>query len=112
MKSQRIEKLTMFFRTIALASAFVCFAAATSFAAEPASRPPNIIHILADDLGYDEIGCYGAKDVKTPNLDRLAKEGMTFTSFYSPAPACSASRCAILTGCYAERLSLPIVVWP
>ena len=76
------------------------------------SRPPNIIHILADDLGYDEIGCYGAKDVKTPNLDRLAKEGMKFTSFYSPAPACSASRCAILMGCYAERLSLPIVLWP
>ena len=86
---------------------------AGGFAAEPpVNRPPNIIHILADDLGYDEIGCYEAKDVKTPNLDRLAKEGMKFTSFYSPAPACSASRCAILTGCYAERLGLPIVLWP
>src|SRR5437868_3763421 len=69
-----------------------------------APRPPNIIHIIADDLGYDDIGCYGAKTILTPNLDRLAERGMRFTSYYAPAPLCSASRAALITGCYAERV--------
>ena len=77
-----------------------------------AAPPPNIIHIIGDDVGYDDLSCFGAKDIHTPNLDRLASEGMKFTSFYAPSPVCTASRAALLTGCYAQRVSLPNVLFP
>src|SRR5262245_53111969 len=80
--------------------------------AQPAKRPPNIIHILADDVGYDDIGCFGSKVIATPNLDRLAKQGMKFTSFYAPHPYCTPSRAAMLTGCYAQRVGLQKVLFP
>jgi len=66
---------------------------------------PNIVHIIADDVGYDDLSCYGATDIKTPNLDRLAATGMTFTDFYAPHPTCTPSRAAILTGRYASRMN-------
>jgi arylsulfatase A len=59
---------------------------------------PNIILIMADDLGYGELGCYGQKWIKTPNLDRLAAEGLRFTQFYSGAPVCAPARCTLMTG--------------
>ncbi|MBN2814152.1 MAG: sulfatase-like hydrolase/transferase [Bacteroidales bacterium] len=65
---------------------------------------PNIIVILADDLGYGDIGCYGAKNIKTPNLDKLAKQGVRFTSFYSNGPECTPTRAALLTGRYQQRV--------
>jgi arylsulfatase len=74
-------------------------------AAEPPSRP-NIVLILADDQGYGDLGCYGAADLKTPNVDRLASEGTRFTSFYVAQPVCTASRAALLTGCYSNRVSM------
>ena len=74
-------------------------------------RPPNLILILADDLGYGDIGPFGSKVNHTPNLDRMAKEGMKLTSFYA-APVCTPSRAQILTGCYAKRVSLPNVLSP
>src|SRR5262245_39432355 len=80
--------------------------------AQPAKRPPNIIHILADDVGYDDIGCFGSKVIATPNLDKLAKQGMRFTSFYAPHPYCTPSRAALLTGCYAQRVGMPKVLFP
>ncbi len=67
---------------------------------------PNVVLIFADDLGYGDLGCYGAKDYQTPNLDRLAGEGMRFTNFYVSSPVCSASRAALLTGCYHERVGI------
>ena len=73
--------------------------------AQSAKRPPNIIHLLADDLGYDDIGCFGAKEIATPNLDRMAKGGMRFTDFYAPASVCTPSRASILTGRYSARLN-------
>jgi arylsulfatase A-like enzyme len=74
------------------------------FAAEtPAARPPNIIFILADDIGYGDLGSYGAKKVKTPHLDRLAAQGQRFTQAYAPASACTPTRYALLTGRYAWR---------
>jgi arylsulfatase len=59
---------------------------------------PNIIYILADDLGYGDLGCYGQKLIETPNIDRLATNGMRFTQHYSGAPVCAPSRCVLLTG--------------
>ena len=87
-----------------------CFAAAvvlhTSalFAAE--ASLPNIVLIFADDLGYSDLGCFGAKDIRTPNIDRLATEGTRFTSFYVSQPVCTASRASLMTGCYANRVGL------
>jgi len=74
-------------------------------------RPPNFIIILADDLGYQDLGCFGSPLIKTPNLDRMAAEGAKFTSFYA-APSCTPSRAGLLTGCYPMRVSLPRVLNP
>ncbi len=73
---------------------------------------PNIIHIVADDVGWDDVGPFGGKDIPTPNLDRLARQGMRFTSFYAPGPLCTPTRAALLTGCYAPRVGLPDVLFP
>jgi arylsulfatase A-like enzyme len=67
---------------------------------------PNIVLIYADDLGYGDLGCYGARDWKTPHLDQLAKEGRKFTAFYVAQAVCSASRTALLTGCYPNRIGI------
>jgi arylsulfatase A-like enzyme len=71
-----------------------------------AEAPPNFVIVLADDLGYGDLGCYGSKVNRTPNLDRMAKEGMRFTDFYVAQPVCSASRAALLTGCYPNRIGI------
>src|SRR5215471_4332044 len=75
------------------------------------SRPPNIIFIYADDLGYGDLGVYGSK-IRTPNLDRMAGEGVRFTQFYSANPVCSPSRAALLTGRYPTRTGVPRVLFP
>jgi len=62
------------------------------------AEPPNLVLIMADDLGYAELGCYGQKRIKTPNIDRLASQGMRFTQFYTGAPVCAPARCVLLTG--------------
>ncbi|MFG0254222.1 MAG: sulfatase-like hydrolase/transferase, partial [Rhodopirellula sp. JB053] len=62
------------------------------------SAPPNVVYILADDLGYGDLGCYGATKVKTPNIDRLAEEGRRFTDAHSASAVCTPSRYALLTG--------------
>ena len=66
---------------------------------------PNVILIVADDLGYGDLGCYGAKDVKTPNVDRLAKNGIRFLNSHAAAATSTPSRYALLTGHYAWRRS-------
>ena len=75
------------------------------------THKPNFILILADDLGYGDIGPFGSTRNRTPNLDRMAREGMKLTSFYA-APVCTPSRAQVLTGCYAKRVSLPNVLSP
>ena len=66
--------------------------------APAAARRPNVVYILADDLGYGELGCYGQDKIRTPHLDRLATEGMRFTQHYAGSPVCAPSRCVLLTG--------------
>ncbi|MGC8861304.1 MAG: sulfatase-like hydrolase/transferase [Armatimonadota bacterium] len=73
-------------------------------------RPPNFVIIYCDDLGYNDLGCYGAKLIKTPWIDRMAAEGVRFTDFYSAAAVCTPSRAALLTGCYHPRVSLTAVL--
>lgn len=70
------------------------------------SRPPNIVMIFCDDLGYGDLGCYGS-GLRTPNLDRMAAEGVRFTQFYSANPVCSPSRAALMTGRYPTRVGVP-----
>jgi arylsulfatase len=74
-------------------------------------RPPNIVLILADDMGYGDLSCYGSK-IETPNLDRMAQEGVQFTQFYSASPVCSPSRASVLTGRYGVRCGVPTVFQP
>jgi arylsulfatase A-like enzyme len=98
-------------------TAIVLVVASTMIHAAPAcaqekKRPPNIIHILADDVGYDDFSCYGSKHISTPNIDKLAKNGIRFTSYYAPHPLCTPSRAAMLTGCYAPRVGLTRVLFP
>ena len=71
-----------------------------------ATLPPNVVLILADDLGVQDLACYGRKDHRTPNLDLLAASGMRFTSAYSAQPICSPSRAALMTGKCPARLHL------
>ncbi|MBH0111325.1 sulfatase-like hydrolase/transferase, partial [Salinibacterium sp. NG22] len=73
---------------------------------------PNIVFILADDLGYGDLGCFGAVAIKTPNIDRLAQEGIKFTNFYSASSICSPSRAALLTGRYPQRMGINNVFFP
>ena len=76
-----------------------------------AEQPPNVVFILCDDLGYGDLGCYGSR-IRTPNLDRMAAEGVRFTNFCSADPVCSPSRAALLTGRYPTRVGVPRVLFP
>lgn len=67
---------------------------------------PNIIVIFCDDLGYGDLGCYGSTKNRTPNIDRLAKDGVRFTDFYSSSPVCTPSRASLMTGCYPRRVGM------
>jgi arylsulfatase A len=73
---------------------------------------PNVIIIFCDDVGYADIGVFGAKGYKTPHLNKMAAEGVKFTDFYAAAPSCTPSRAALMTGCYPQRVSLPNVIGP
>jgi arylsulfatase len=75
-------------------------------------RPPNIVLIFMDDMGYADIGCFGARGYATPAIDRLAAEGLKFTDFYVSQAVCSASRASLLTGCYAERVGIQGALGP
>lgn len=82
----------------------VLAAAERGHAAGDRGRPTNIVLILVDDQGYYDLGCYGASEVNTPHIDRLAHEGVRFTDYYAAAPICSPSRAGLLTGCYPRRV--------
>ena len=88
-------------------SALLCTATASKYAlAVPPVKPPNIIYVLTDDLGWGEPGCYGNTFNRTPNIDRLAAEGVRFTHAYSAAPVCSPTRASIMTGQHPARVGI------
>ena len=94
---------------------FSCFSIALSndtdeTVATERQTKPNIVIIMADDLGYGDIGCYGNQRIKTPNLDEMAKNGLRFTDFHSSGTVCSPTRCGLLTGRYQQRAGIPAVV--
>jgi len=96
-----------FLRQLALAgAAFSVAGAAEGCFSVGGDRPPNIVLIFMDDMGYGDVGVYGADGYGTPHLDRLAAEGLRFTDFYASQAVCSASRASLLTGCYSERVSI------
>ncbi len=89
-------------RSIAVLLGLVLVVACSSSPGDgSADRPPNIIYILADDLGYGELGCYGQERIETPHIDALARTGMRFTNHYSGAPVCAPARCVLMTGKHA-----------
>ena len=69
-------------------------------------RPPNFVVVFTDDQGYQDVGVFGSPDIETPNLDRMAAEGVRFTDFYVSQAVCSASRSALMTGCYNVRIGI------
>src|SRR5680860_1184717 len=75
-------------------------------------QSPNFVVVFIDDVGYGDVGCYGATGYASPNLDKMASEGMRFTNFYSAQPVCSASRAGILTGCYPNRIGIHNAMMP
>src|SRR4249920_2964915 len=75
-------------------------------AASASVKRPNVLFILADDLGYGDLSCYGRPDYGTPVLDAFAKQGMKFMSAYAAAPVCTPTRCAYVTGRYPQRLAV------
>ncbi len=105
-----------FLKAIGIGAAAVtfggCAAVEKTRACRPSREPPNVVIIFTDDQGYADVGCYGAEGFQTPNLDRMAAEGMRFTDFYVAAASCTPSRAALLTGCYPQRVGLPYVLGP
>lgn len=77
-----------------------------NLSAAETQRPPNVVLIFADDLGYADLGCFGAQGIETPHLDRMARDGCRLTDFYVAQAVCSASRAALLTGCYSNRVGI------
>src|SRR5438046_4239893 len=74
--------------------------------AKPTAKPPNIVFILADDLGYADVSCYGRPDLSTSNIDHIAAHGVRFLQAYSNSAVCIASRVALITGRYQDRLRI------
>lgn len=97
---------------IAVTTIAFCVALATTTAAQARPAPrPNIVFILADDLGWGDLGVYGAGDIATPSIDRLAHDGVRFTDFYAVANTCSPSRAALMTGRYPARSGVNAVLF-
>jgi arylsulfatase A-like enzyme len=99
-----MKRFSIFTLTVALAGLAVSARGA-------APERPNIVYMMTDDMGYGDIGPFGSVKNRTPQLDRMAQQGMRFTSFYA-APVCSVSRAQVISGCYGQRVSLPGVLFP
>lgn len=94
----RHPRTGIFTRLLTLAATLLAIGLAPGNIAAAPRRPPNIILILADDLGYGDLGCFGQQRIRTPRLDRMASEGLRFTQFYAGSTVCAPSRCVLMTG--------------
>lgn len=103
-----MKKRLLLFITTPLSIWLIC----TSFLIEKKEKMPNVVLIFMDDLGYGDLSSYGALDYRTPNIDRMAAEGIRFTNFLSAQAVCSASRSALLTGCYPNRIGFSGAFFP
>ncbi len=105
-----------FLKTLGLGAASLvvpgCASQAQQIPPRVSTGKPNFIIIFTDDQGYQDVGCFGSPNINTPNLDRMAAEGMKFTDFYVAASVCSPSRAALLTGCYPPRVGITKVLFP
>ena len=102
-----------FLKTLGLTAAtFSLHGCGSAFQQTSRIDKPNVVIIFCDDVGYADVGVFGAKGYKTPNIDLMAAEGVKFTDFYAAAPSCTPSRAALMTGCYPQRVSLPNVIGP
>jgi arylsulfatase len=97
---------------LALLSAFFLFSCSTKTELKKSTQSPNFVVVFIDDMGYGDIGTQGATGWTTPNLDKMAAEGMRFTNFYSAQPVCSASRAGLITGCYPNRIGISGALFP
>ncbi len=111
-KPARLISIHPLIAAMALLALLIAPVAAAPPLQQAAPRLPNIIHFVADDVAYDDFSSFGAKDIQTPNIDRLAAGGTKFTSFYAPSSTCTPTRAALMTGCYAQRVGLPTVLFP
>ncbi|NQU54123.1 MAG: sulfatase [Bacteroidetes bacterium] len=105
-----MKSLIRIFSTVFLLSVVFCTAKADN--KTKVNKSPNFVVVFIDDMGYGDVGCYGATGYTTPNLDKMASEGMRFTNFYSAQPVCSASRAGLLTGCYPNRIGISGALFP
>jgi arylsulfatase A len=106
--ADRREFLTM----TGAAAVYAALPANVRAAYSTSGRKPNIILILTDDQGYSDLGCYGSTSIRTPNIDKMAQEGIRFTDFYDCASVCSPTRASIMTGCYPKRVGITDVIFP
>jgi arylsulfatase len=102
-RRHRLQRLALALATILLT---VALTGSITAYGQDGPKPPNIVLIVADDLGYGELGCYGQKKIRTPRLDQMAKEGLRFTQFYSGSPVCAPSRCVLMTGKHAGHAAI------
>ena len=102
----------MTIRGIATCFRYALLIALAGTSASAQDRPPNIVLILADDLGYNDISLHGNTRVRTPNIDRIGREGVWFTRGHTTAPVCSPSRAGLLTGRHQQRFGFEYVTGP
>jgi arylsulfatase A len=108
-----INPMHLLAKTLPLACALIPQAIGQANTAIPSERPPNVVVIFTDDQGYGDLSCFGHPTIHTPNIDRLAEQGIKLTQFYVAAPVCTPSRAALLTGCYPKRVGLEVrVIFP
>ncbi len=108
----KVVRRREFLKTLGGAGAAMAISGLSSCARLHPKKLPNFVIIFADDLGYADVGCYGATGFETPNLDEMAAQGVRFTDFYVPQAVCSASRAALLTACYPNRVSVLHALMP
>ncbi len=99
------RSLPLEIRHIVIALVIGSFQCAAVLGVTATSTRPNFVVVVTDDQGYNDLGCFGSERIRTPNIDRMADEGLRLTSYYTSAPLCAPSRASLMTGCYSQRIA-------